>query len=735
MLKMKIYLKFITLINCLFFINFSYAKITELNKNKELANVITDPVIVEVKQLLSAWTDRERLGTQFPQADFTISGIYLPAGNSLTVKVETLINPTDGAKPMIVLGTPGRDGEEWNLPKFTLNEGVNTIKPQLTGKMVYIRYVSENKTPSGKVRISFENTTEYIKHPLYIQGTTTVNDFINQMKEAPAEVDAIMTDNKYSILVFPSVSILKFLLPGDKQYSPNNIDFLLKLYERIMKISWDGMGLSDSDPNPLHHLPSTDNRLFVTESRVSLGDAVMNAVNYRIMVASSDSQIIKMLSPTELYGNPWGVAHEYGHLMQQNNVKPNSMGEVSVNYYVVNVKEVFDKELGLPPFIRKNKSYWDNMIDKLSHPKDEPNYWESSGDDMFSFFDQLRVIFGNDIFRVLSRIVREQGNQNLDLSNDDGKKYNLLSKLIEITGYDLRYTFEKWGMLKSLNPYYKESINRLIEERNIQPSSYDEVFYLVTPYSTPNPLPVLPLPLQGIKTYTNTDLQPTNELDSKNKYCNYESKTGDFKDTRDGKIYPYKTYGNKDWFMTNLNYADSESIAVPTDLTGQVYGKYYFIASSKNVCPSGWNLSSSSDWQDLIFFVKQNYELNDSQTIASLKCGGDRDKVTDGLWGKGPGSYSEQELINKVGFNMLPAGLYDSNIAGYETKKDELGSGARFKTEYWFVQNFDKYTDVTSRNNRNSRHSSSVRCVRTSVNANNVQSKANFEIEIINENN
>jgi hypothetical protein len=92
-------------------------------------------------------------------------------------------------------------------------------------------------------------------------------------------------------------------------------------------------------------------------------------------------------------------------------------------------------------------------------------------------------------------------------------------------------------------------------------------------------------------------------------------------DTRDGNEYRTYAIGNQCWTTTNLRYgnADNKQIFLETDNENKLYNwnfgevkmnpqtkKFETMPISTNVCPAGWHVPTSADFQELITFY-QNY--------------------------------------------------------------------------------------------------------------------------------
>ena len=125
-------------------------------------------------------------------------------------------------------------------------------------------------------------------------------------------------------------------------------------------------------------------------------------------------------------------------------------------------------------------------------------------------------------------------------------------------------------------------------------------------------------------------------------------------DTRDNKVYKTVKIGSQTWMADNLNYSDS--VTTPS-LVGnsacfgndaakcEVAGRLYTWSVANEVCPSGWHLPDSTEWQTLITEVGEKHagEVLKSQTGWKLH--------TDGNGGG----------TDAVGFFAMPVGNANEN--------------------------------------------------------------------------
>lgn len=111
-----------------------------------------------------------------------------------------------------------------------------------------------------------------------------------------------------------------------------------------------------------------------------------------------------------------------------------------------------------------------------------------------------------------------------------------------------------------------------------------------------------------------------------------------FTDPRDGKSYDMVQIGSQTWMAENLNYEVEGSACPEGDKRNcSKYGRLYTWAAAQKVCPEGWRLPDSADFEQLI------------ASAGGMDFAGEKLKSTSGWFKKGNGS-------DDYGFNALPAG-------------------------------------------------------------------------------
>ena len=105
------------------------------------------------------------------------------------------------------------------------------------------------------------------------------------------------------------------------------------------------------------------------------------------------------------------------------------------------------------------------------------------------------------------------------------------------------------------------------------------------------------------------------------KYLNPNINYDEYLDVRDSQVYRTVSIGNQVWIAQNLNYkADSQSFCFDSDsLYCKEKGRLYTWDVAKKVCPEGWHLPDTTEYNALIDFVEGN--SNGLTTKESLQSG------------------------------------------------------------------------------------------------------------------
>jgi uncharacterized protein (TIGR02145 family) len=152
-------------------------------------------------------------------------------------------------------------------------------------------------------------------------------------------------------------------------------------------------------------------------------------------------------------------------------------------------------------------------------------------------------------------------------------------------------------------------------------------------------------------------------------------------DTRDGKKYKIVKIGNQTWMAENLNYHGedghlgmccdedvkycekfgrlydwSEAMGLDRKYNGKEWGGR--AAKHRGICPNGWHLPSSNEWETLVNFVGgpksawkklRSKSWPEDEDKCNYRTKDDRGRITE----------HNECATDEYGFSLMPNGLYD----------------------------------------------------------------------------
>jgi uncharacterized protein (TIGR02145 family) len=129
----------------------------------------------------------------------------------------------------------------------------------------------------------------------------------------------------------------------------------------------------------------------------------------------------------------------------------------------------------------------------------------------------------------------------------------------------------------------------------------------------------------------------------------------------------------------------------------------YAVADTRSIAPEGWHVPTDEEWQELVDY------LGGSDVAGGILKATGTIEDGDGLW------YSPNEgATNASGFSALPGGYrsrYDGTFNGIGDSANFWSSPEYDGSREWYSRLFCS-SSVIGRNNPNSRHGFSVRCIR-----------------------
>ncbi len=228
---------------------------------------------------------------------------------------------------------------------------------------------------------------------------------------------------------------------------------------------------------------------------------------------------------------------------------------------------------------------------------------------------------------------------------------------------------------------------------------------------------------------------------------------GEFVDTRDGNVYKTVQIGRQVWMAENLKYLpevsgpESGSNYKPryyvydydgTDIDEakaaenyQTYGVLYNWAAAmdgsaasnrnpswvKGICPKGWHLPSSAEWNELQdYLIANGYNYDGTTTGNKIAIA----MAEEGLWSSFPitgaigGAANYPEFHNKSGFSALPGGQQKGLTTGFDAVKTSgfWQSSTEVSGNRVSQRNLRYRSRDLMQNNSSKDYAGSIRCVR-----------------------
>ena len=91
------------------------------------------------------------------------------------------------------------------------------------------------------------------------------------------------------------------------------------------------------------------------------------------------------------------------------------------------------------------------------------------------------------------------------------------------------------------------------------------------------------------------------------------AQTGLFTDERDGQQYKTIVINSKKWFRENLRLQTSSSYYpdITKDSTNRKEGNYYSYKELNSLCPKGWHVITTPDWENFISLLLKTKNINE----------------------------------------------------------------------------------------------------------------------------
>ena len=407
------------------------------------------PTTIELKQINSTEKERIRLCQGHKKYDKQPTGFYLASGKKVVVNVEILTPADNNVMPTLTVGTLGFNVAGRNTgTTTTLTAGLNTINAPSSGGLIWLSFIQNaSPEPKGVAKITFTSESEHIRVPRFVHGTTITNDFREMLQLYSASPD-VLYQSDYVVIVATKASANEYSKDNNKAAWMNDVHTLLEKEDEIS-------GMDNDDPNPVHHrLKPGEVRYLLTENTSPSPHA--NNAGYTGYPSSSRSRYLTQFStPTNSFTNgSWMMGHEVGHQHQQPAYMIGKASESTVNIY----SYVVERHFFGAGYNRTTAAKWATARNTYLQLPFSKRIYDMPDDDLeaitgynrdetrFMPWEQLFLIFGDQFYKTLHRVVREEKEVTGGSGVSDERRAYLIFKASQVSGYDLTEFFNLWGI-------------------------------------------------------------------------------------------------------------------------------------------------------------------------------------------------------------------------------------------------------------------------------------------------
>lgn len=380
---------------------------------------------------------RNRIQFEYSRYD-NPTGISVKKGETIRVWVD---NTSGQAASLVVQDMYALPSYGNNYTTYPLKQGANVITPDRTG-LLYLLYHSSdterNTLPKLRMHIAGGRVNGYYdsQNPKH-QGRWT--ELLSKAVDPHFDV---MSQNVH--LIYPTAKFRDLV----RDPAP-----LLAMYEKFITAEWGLMGL-------VKYGRTFNNRM---ECRVTY-DGYMYATRNRTGFNVGTMELL--MNPERMRQEPWGLAHEMGHMNQTVGFNWGGMIEVTVNVFASYVQFVTlgNTFRGLQPNEDWFTRGWNRLLEK---PGVTLSMMSKDGDPVTSMF-QLELYLGQvrgktptkmadkggfypELFELLRQANASINNTTGDPAFNGNQQADFVYYASKAAGLDLTDFFERWGYLRPVD--------------------------------------------------------------------------------------------------------------------------------------------------------------------------------------------------------------------------------------------------------------------------------------------
>ncbi|MGX7414073.1 M60 family metallopeptidase, partial [Enterococcus caccae] len=369
---------------------------------------------------------------------FESTGLFLYQGEELEIdvkdepeKLEVRIGQWGGYNdvPYILNGTQTKP---FTNGIFSLHKGINRVKRDESGGMVYLVNYSETRPENVTIKGG-------VKVPHYIEGITSTNDFETQL-ETYKDVPFMEMEND-NVIATIRIDRAKdiFLKKGQEKVFIDTVKKVKMLSDHVAGLADDSFGVAKKSKQRIHIV------------NPSFGAGTLFATNYFVGLHSKTTKD-RIIFASDGDTPDWGLSHEIGHIYQDNSYLWKNMKEVTVNIYADYAQKNWNSEgTGRYDAVNVSNGSRESVANYFNKLSEDPTWTFDretleSSDYHFAvlgLYMTLPRVFGYDFYSVLSQNYRSLP-ENEKPKTDLEKKQMFILMTSKVAERNLLPFFDYW---------------------------------------------------------------------------------------------------------------------------------------------------------------------------------------------------------------------------------------------------------------------------------------------------
>lgn len=392
----------------------------------------TAPRVSRTVELDRRFRDSSYLRAGAPMQNWQSTGLYAPAGETLTITLDNVSEQDlEGVYLLVNQHTDTLDTDKHNVKssgqlkrfssvtrRFALRPGSQTVRSQYGGQIV----LESQQDADLILSVTIDGA---VLAPHFVAGQTSVSEW-QQIRDYPAPWATL--EGSFSAVI----------VPAEKVRNMEDPSLLVENYDYVVMVHSYLSGMDPYDPNPLHQ-PQQGKHRFVEDIQISAGSA---HAGFPMMFGPYYD-----LSRENYAVSDWVIWHELGHNYQQGCLWSYRYGsEVTVNLFSLFAQELFTQRSRLV----EQRAY-SSAINLLNDSSVNDKWAAADLWQKLVFLMQIKHAFpelGWSPYQQLNRYYRELPQSDADAICASSQRQwdEFYIQMSRLTGHDLTGHFVKWSI-------------------------------------------------------------------------------------------------------------------------------------------------------------------------------------------------------------------------------------------------------------------------------------------------